>query len=201
MEPLDPNRIKAMMIVESGSVPSAFKKDPIQTANEGDYALDILAGKTDELFTKLLPEDIKNNFASKHHTPRVAGRWDYSKSDMDPETSIEGGILHLIMKNAILGTTYEYKEIGPLKSYVVQAGDSLWGIAVEHDTSIDVLKKYSHMDANVIHRGQKLFFKEVEAIVPIVGWKGWDKATEDYNGGGVDDYLERVKQIEEQYLN
>lgn len=201
MKPLNPNRVKAMTVVESGSHPIAHKKDPMQIANEGDYGLDIVAGRTDEPITTLLPDDMITYFRSKKHTPHVSGFRDYSNNNMDGEASIEGGILTLISKNAIFDDKYSYDEVGETKSYTVQSGDSLWDIAVANNTSVETLRKYNDLDSNDIFKGQELQFKEVEAYIAIVGWKGWDVATKDYNGGGVDDYLERVKVIEHTYMN
>jgi LysM repeat protein len=43
------------------------------------------------------------------------------------------------------------------KKYVVSAGDTLYGIALEHRLSVDVLKRINKLDSNLIKPGQVLF--------------------------------------------
>ncbi|MBM7609752.1 cell wall-associated NlpC family hydrolase [Lysinibacillus composti] len=42
------------------------------------------------------------------------------------------------------------------KSYVVQSGDSLWGIATKNGLTVDQLKSFNGLTSNVIHVGQVL---------------------------------------------
>ena len=47
------------------------------------------------------------------------------------------------------------------ETYEVQAGDTLYGIAREHDMKVDEVKKLNNLDSSVIHIGQKLKVKKL----------------------------------------
>ena len=47
-------------------------------------------------------------------------------------------------------------------SYLVKSGDSLWGIAVKHDTSVQTLQSINRLNSNRIHPGQVI-------LVPAAG--------------------------------
>jgi hypothetical protein len=94
------NLIKAMIHVESGSsrkTNEAFRFDPMQIANEGDYALTVLQNGQEH--TKMIGDFLE--LKGKKLTPRKDGEWDYSGSNMTHEASINGGIGWLIHKAAI----------------------------------------------------------------------------------------------------
>ena len=96
----DRNLIKAMIAVESGSIADrekAFRHDPMQIANEGDYALNVLASGDEH--TEMVGDF--SFLQGIKYTPRINGRWDYSQTNMTPEASIRGGVGWLYHKAAI----------------------------------------------------------------------------------------------------
>jgi hypothetical protein len=93
---LDPNLIKAMALQESSGHPEAWRTDVMQVANPGDYALEVLANG-DELTARYTTPEFRETLRNIGHNTN----FDYSRSDMDPETSIEAGILWYVHKRNI----------------------------------------------------------------------------------------------------
>jgi len=190
---LDPNVIKAMITVESGSEKDrkgAFRYDPMQIANQGDYALETLANAEENTY---LIGDF-SRLKGKNKTPwdRKKKCWDYSNSNMAAEDSVYGGIGWLLHKAAIYDE--RIAEEGDTKDYVVKKGDSLWEIAKNKKTTVETIKKYSGLKNDSIHPGKKLRFRKARKEMYIEGWESWGKAAEEYNGGGNPNYLKEVRQ-------
>lgn len=193
LTPIDSNLVKAMIAVESGGTrnkpdnKNAFKYDPMQIANKGDFALEILANRSEGTHLIITPE-IAERFKGKKKTPRATdekGRrfWDYSNTNMDVEASIAGGVGWLCHKAAVYGSIEE----GNIKQYVIRSGDNATKIAEKMRTTLGVLKKYnSKINLEIIKPGQTLIYREAKR--GIVGWKPWENGIRGYNGGGNPDY-------------
>ncbi|MCK4589703.1 MAG: hypothetical protein KAT77_04610 [Nanoarchaeota archaeon] len=89
---LDVNLIKSMICQESGSHQDAFSHDPMQIANQGDFALKILRDGSESGIPGY------PDLQGIRETPRKNNRWDYTGSKMTPELSIKYGIRWLIHK-------------------------------------------------------------------------------------------------------
>jgi len=187
----DRNLVRAIIAVESGSPrdrKGAFFYDPMQIANRGDHALEVLArGKE---FTHLIGDFSDLN--GKNHTPWRQGQWDYSNSNMDAEASILGGVGWLLHKAAKYDKRSE--ETGhEMKEYTIRQGDSYFNLALKLNTTIDTLKKYNPgVDPKKLGVGQTINFKEAREEMCISGWKDWGTATKNVNGGGNPTYLPEV---------
>ena len=189
----DSNLVKAIIIEETGSKAfreTAFVHDPMQIANEGDYALRVLSDGEES--TKLI-----GNFSilkDKKNTPRKEGKWDYSKSNLSAQDSIFGGIGWLFSKAAIYGS--RSLEEGEIDSYVIKKGDSLSKIAQKEGTTVQVLEKYNPgIEPRSLKIGQSINVRKAKRENFIKGWKSWDEAVQGYNGSGNPNYLAEVKSI------
>ncbi len=190
---LDPNVIKAMITVESGSKKDrkgAFKYDPMQIANQGDYALETLANSKE--YTYLIGDFSRLKGKKKTTWKKEKKCWNYSNSNITAEDSIYGGIGWLLYKAAIYDE--RIAEEGDIRDYVVKKGDSLWEIADNKKTTVETIKKYSGLIKDSIIRGQKLRFRKARKEIYIEGWKSWGEAVKGYNGEGNPDYLKEVSQ-------
>ncbi len=183
------NWIKAMILVESGGHGQAFRKDPMQIANRGDFALSVLAHGGE--YAKLI-----GNFSfleGKHHTPFVHGHWNYSHSNMTGYDSIRGGIGWLIDKMII---SAKPAHSGPESEHVynVRKGDTLSGIAHIIHTPLSLLRRENHIkNPNMIYPGEKIIYYERARAGVVLRTRSLQEATRLYNGGGDPDYLAKVK--------
>ena len=91
------NHIYAMIETESGKNPEAFRKDPMQIANQGDHALETL--RTQGEYTWQIGDF--SFLQEKEHTRIMHWLKLYNRSNMDAESSIKGGIGWLVNKAAI----------------------------------------------------------------------------------------------------
>lgn len=124
---LDPDLIRAMIVVESGSPKDrngAFAYDPMQIANTGDYALEVLADDTKEN-THLIGDF--SRLKGKKLTPMGDKGWDYSNTNMNADSSIYGGIGWFIHK----ATIYDTREDNEGNFEVFIKGHRTWRKAVE----------------------------------------------------------------------
>ncbi|GEM_PF-7035421 len=131
----------------------------------------------------------------KKVTPWKKGKgWDYSQLNkterMDAKTSIEAGVAWLFRKAAKFNQ--RTVESGDVLEYVVKSGDYLWNIAIKLGTTVDVIKKYNTLKGTNISIDQILKYKKAKQEWYISGWKGWNTAIKDYNGGGNPTYLKDV---------
>ena len=192
---LDSDLIKAMIAVESGSkrfrdeskADNAFEYDPMQIANDGDYALDVLSsgGEDSEMLGDF------NGLKGKRKTSwnKKKKSWDYSNSNMTPEDSIHGGIGWLLNKSV------ENVETEDIVEYVVQDGDNLWKIAKENGSTFETLKKYNEgINLDRLKVGQKINFKSAYRGFNPNG-VNWEESLGDYNGGGNPNYVEEVMEV------
>ncbi len=129
---LSPSRelIEAMIIEESGHIShrdNAFVYDPMQIANQGDFALSILSNEQEN--TRLIGDF--SSLKNKRHTPRGKRKWDYSESNMDAESSIFGGIGWLYHKAAIRAVRNIKDENGRTRQEVYISGWRSWEDAIE----------------------------------------------------------------------
>lgn len=111
--PLDPNLVKSIIIQESGSPKDkAFKFDPMQIANKGDYALKVLRGGLENFMPKGGYEDLRNitetpgkwiKYKDKDGKKKRRWVWLYKESPdrINVELSIKYGIRWLIHKSFI----------------------------------------------------------------------------------------------------
>ena len=150
------NWIKAMILVESGGHGQAFRRDPMQIANKGDFALSVLAQGGE--YAKLI-----GNFSfleGKRHTPFRHGHWDYSHSNMTGYDSIRGGIGWLIDK-MIISATPAHRGPELERVYNVRRGDTLSGIAKIAHTPLSLLRRENHIkNPNMIYPGEKIIYYE-----------------------------------------
>ena len=192
-EPLDIKTVKAMIAIESGSKEfreTAFVYDPLQFANKGDFGLKVLANGLEGSY---LIGDFRE-LRDKKPTPRKNGRWDYSNTNLDTESSLRGGIGFLFHKAATYGPVT--RESGNVLEYTVSPRDNYAKISKKVSTTIDALEKYNPgVNPKRLQIGQKLKFRRAETKLEIIGWKDWDEAVRNYNGGGNPHYLEEVNEI------
>jgi len=187
---LDPDLVKAMISIESGHPrdrEGAFRYDPMQIANKGDFALKVLANKNTNLIGNF--DRLKN----KVHTPwnKKKSRWDYSNSNMDADSSIYGGIGWLFYKKAI--REVRDREYGDVIDYLVNPGDNFWNISEENNTTVGILRKYNpNVVPEKIKPGQKINLKKGYTEVYISSWDSWKKSVGEYNGNGDSNYVEKV---------
>ena len=75
MHGVSPGRdlVKAMIAVESGATRDAFRHDPMQIANQGDFALDVLINRREN--TNLIGDF--SRLKGKTKTPWRNKNWDY----------------------------------------------------------------------------------------------------------------------------
>lgn len=197
--PLEYKTVMAMIAKETGSDEhrqTAFKYDPMQIANQGDYALDILANGKEGIgvLEKALGMGFRSLLDGVRHTQRKKGKWDYSGSKMTGEKSILGGVAYLAHKAAIYGTKEE--EIGEILKTSVRRGDSLSKIAKREGTTIETLRKHNpNANPNKLRAGQELQYRKAKIVPCITGWRSWDEAVKRYNGGGNPNYLKEVKAV------
>ncbi len=102
-KPLTANNVYALLQTESGNSPEAFAKDPAQIATQGDHALEALRNGR-EYSWQIGDFSFLNG---KKHTKIAHWKKQYNKSNMDPESSIKGGIGWLINKAAIRNSNGE----------------------------------------------------------------------------------------------
>lgn len=187
--------IKAIIAVESGSQKdrkSAFTHDPMQIANTGDFALSILAAGQEN--TPLI--GCFSFLKGKDNTLRVNGKWDYSKSNMTPENSIVGGIGWLFHKAAKYGiTNIEDKEV---RTYKIKSGDSFAKIAPKLGTTTrSLISRNPDVRPEKLRAGQVINYVKAHTESFISGWKPWETAVRDYNGGGNTNYVRQVFEIKD----
>lgn len=191
--PFSQEAVKAVMRVESGNS-KAFFYDPMQIANEGDPALDVLINSLENTYL-ITDEEFRKKLKTKKKTPWIktkkAGYRDYSRSNMEPETSIEGGIAWLIHKAAV----YSFRDIeeGEFFAYRAEKGDTLDRIAKKQGTTMNTILKYNpETNAKSLRAGEILSLKKARARAYISGWRSQEDAIKRYNGGGDPHYVRKV---------
>lgn len=193
--PLDPDWIRAMLAVETSVGTDARKYDPMQVANTGDPALPTLQAGGEH--SALLDPGLAAKLKGKKTTPRRDGKWDYASMKaserMDAATGILAGVAWLAVKAA--NFTEVTVESGPELTHTVAAGDTYPRLAKQLGTTVDTLAKYNpEVNPSRLQVGRTvLTYRAAHREWKISGWKSWEKATEDYNGGGDPDYLAKVK--------
>jgi hypothetical protein len=196
--PLEADWVRAMILVETSDPASnARKYDPMQVANQGDFALTVLEEGKDH--SELIATgELRQTLQTKKHTPRRAGRWDYDRvkesERMDTRTSVEAGVAWLFHNAAAY--SFQTTEAGPEFLYQVVSGDNLSKIARNQGTTVETIRKYSRLKSDQLRVGQELRYKKATQKWAITGWKSWETATRKYNGkggAGDPDYLEKVK--------
>ncbi len=206
--PLDYHLVLGMIETETGGSQKAYEKDPMQIANTGDYALETLnqkrVGLTNLDRTKVQTLGTKLGDASfaylkdNRTTPRKNGAWDYTNQTLTPEESIRGGVSWLCYNAAQFGYATHVQE-AVVVSYVVQEKDTLERIAKKSGSTTQVIQKYNpQIKPESLQIGTKLTFPKAERVLTITGWDSWEKAIEEYNGGGDKNYLTKVKKNAEQ---
>jgi len=187
---LDSNLIMAMIITESGGERDrngAFKYDPMQIANQGDYALDILVKGREDV--KFVGDFLRLNGRKKTPWNKEKKCWDYSNTNLTAEESIYGGIGWLLNK------AVEVVEEGQITDYVVKSGDNLWKIAKENGSTLETLKEYNKgIDYDNLKIGQKIKFRKASRKFNPNGIN-WEEAVKRYNGGGDSNYANKVDSI------
>ena len=190
------NLVKAKIAVESlsPSTLDAFEYDPMQVANKGDFALVVLQNGAEGKVIEGENTNLIGNFSflkGKKQTPRVNGRWDYSKSNMDAESSIFAGTGWLVHKAAIYGR----KKVDgqELFKYSIRKGDTYSGIARRLETNVKSLIECNpDVDPKKLKIGQEVYYRKSSGKMAIVGWRTWKEAVERYNGGGDDNYWDKI---------
>lgn len=193
---LDSDLVKAIISSESGDPKDrkgAFVYDPMQIANKGDFALDVLVNRKESTY-------LIGNFSflegkKKTVWNRKKKCWDYSNSNMDAKSSIRGGVGWLVHKAAI----YDERiiEEGPLQEYVVRKRDNFSKIAWKENTTVETLRKYNpSVNLKKLIPGKtRLKFRKARREIYIRGWRPWRDAVKRYNGGGNPDYVREVYDV------
>jgi hypothetical protein len=153
--PLDPLRVKAMLMLESAGHPEAYRFDPLQIANSGDYALAMLRdgevnGKHEFLIDLLRNDDtlnIASALAGIQNTPRADGRWAY---DQVPQDARIRNSLSLFYGIAWLWTR-------AVKVAAVKEGDTI--------TSYTPSSQRSWQDATRRYNGRQVYADRVDNLV------------------------------------
>jgi LysM repeat protein len=195
---LDPDWVRAMILVETIDPDSnARKYDPMQIANQGDFALTVL-GESKDHSELIATDELRQTLQAKKHTPRRAGRWDYDRvkesERMDARTSVEAGVAWLF-HNAV-NYSFQTTETGPEFLYKVVSGDNLSKIARSQGTTVETIRKYSRLKSDQLQIGQELRYKKATQKWAVTRWNSWETAALKYNGkngAGDPDYLEKVK--------
>jgi hypothetical protein len=199
--------VKAMMITESSTTPEAFLHDPMQITNVSDPAYGVLV-RGDEGTDLITSPEFRRRLATKTRTPWVkttkGGHRNYSNSNMDAETSIEGGIAWFLHYAA------NYKMIvvedGVLSSYSIRKGDTLDKIAKGQNTTTETIMKYNpKLNPKNLKIGVALMLKPAKKVEIVGSWKDLPSAVERYNGvgSGAGDprYMEKINDALERLNN
>jgi len=201
-EPLDPNVVKAMFIYECRNHPEAFKHLPAQFGNQGDPGFTVSrdggefmipeGGFADLKPYKPVPRRSRMGKNRKGEPVKVY-YWDFNEPGIvPPELSIMYGVRWLWQKNAALGFTTT--ENGPVNSYVVRRGDTLWDIAKKLKTTPVTIARYTgwiddpYMELPESSIGKTLQYREARREAAPSGFDGWSTAIQEYNGGGDPNY-------------
>lgn len=151
-EALDPMRVKAMIMLESGSPKhrtTAYRYDPMQIANQGDYALAMLRdgqveGKPEWLIDRLREDaslSVAQELADIRNTPRDGDVWNYDavpeQNRINAELSIKYGILWLWTRQIIIG---EVKEGDTIAGYAIKNTRG-WDSATERYNGREIYRK------------------------------------------------------------
>ena len=185
---LERNWIKGMIFDESGSKADrsgAFKFDPMQIANKGDYALKGLQDKIENT-------DLIGDFSCLEGKKNTPWRTRTVKNKKG-KSSIYGGIGWMLHYKANFDT--RTVEDGEVKEYEIKKGDSFDRIAKSLGTTVPTFKKYNP-DAKPerLQIGQKVKYVPAREERYIAGWKTIQEAIGRYNGGGNPNYLGEVSE-------
>jgi LysM repeat protein len=195
--PLDPNWVRAMMMVESGGDSKAHKYDPLQVANSGDPALAVLQ-KGKEHTDLIIDNDFRDKLNSKKPTPWKNGKQNYQgleeQERMNASIGIEAAVAWLFRKAANYELITEETD-QKILMYTIKKGDSFDSIARKQGTTVDVIKKYNPQlnPKSLVPEKTTISYKKAHKKWVISSFNSWEKATEDYNGGGDPQYLDKVK--------
>jgi hypothetical protein len=193
LEDLTINSTKAQIFIESGSQKhreSAFRYDPMQIANQGDFALKVLANGNEN--TELIGDF--SGLRGKTSTPRKNGKWDYSDTNMSAQDSIFGGIGWRIHYRAEV--KWKTFEEGDFQEYEIQKGDCFYDLQKELGTTVDVLEKYNpEVNPRKLRQGDKIRYRKAERKKYVAGFKDFSHGIRRYNGGGDPDYIEKYETV------
>lgn len=210
---LERNWFKAQIFEEAGSEKdreSAFKFDPMQIANQGDYALRVLSseGENTNLIGDFSCLKEKRNTPRKFRIVKVKGKkgkvvekreyyWDYSESNMDAASSIFGGIGWLLHYRAKVNR--RVIEEGEILEYEIKARDTFFDIAKRIGTTTSTLIKYNpQLKPEGLQVGQKVRYRISTEERYISGWGPVEDVIRKYNGQGNPNYLERVSLVKKE---
>ena len=205
--PLDPNLVKAMVLQESGGHrKTAYKLDPMQIANMGDWALRVLRDGLEAS----VPEGGYDELDRVKETPgrwvtverngkkKKMWVWDYKEAEgrINANLSIEYGTRWLFQKAFKFGKRTVQDESSPIKSYEVKPGDSLSKIAKRCGTTVDVLVDYNGIEKpDSIRVGQTLTYRPAWREDFIEAMRPWAEALKRYNGGGTKGYDDSIMSL------
>jgi len=187
------NLIKAIIAVETGSGEhrkTAFVKDPMQIANKGDFALDVLSQRRDS--THLIGDF--SILEGKRQTPFRKNQWDYSDTNMDAVSSIFGGIGWFYHKAALHDT--RIAEFGDLREYEIEKGDTYYDLSKKLGTTMETLRKYNPgVEPKKLLIGRKIKYKQAREESFISDWRNWEETVKRYNGKDDPNYLDKVMRV------
>ena len=110
---------------------------------------------------------------------------------MDAQASIFGGIGWLYHKAAVYST--RLKEEEGVNNYTIKKGDTYEKIAPSLGTTPESIRKNNpKVNPRKLKIGQIIKFRKAREVAVITGWRSWDNAVRDYNGGGNPRYLQEV---------
>ncbi|BAP57855.1 peptidoglycan-binding protein [Thioploca ingrica] len=174
----------------------AWQYDPMQVANQGDFALDtIRTGKenTDLLSTQTLP----NRLAGVKHTSFKNGSPNYSDygrrketEKMTPELSIETGVIWLFRKAISKVDVVSVPKGEQIFSYTVKKGDNGYSKIINNIKTTVTELEIQNGKNKVIHENDVLKYREASIERRISSWKSWSQTIQAYNSK--DGYYERV---------
>jgi len=189
--PMSSLLVKAMIHVESGSPKhrdGAFKYDPLQIANKGDYGLDVLSKGLEHSY---LIGDFSALKGMRHTSWRNG--WDYSNSNLKVDSTLRGGIGFLFHK----AVAYDVVERGEVLNYEIKSGENYFGICGKLGTTVEsFIRNNPDVNPKKLQIWQSVNYRKSD--FEVVRWRSWADAVKRYNGGGDVNCFSKVKKVMEE---
>lgn len=195
---LDWRVIKAMIWVESGHKPSAWRFRPMQIGNIGDPGLQaVLHLKKTRL--KNGKVHIQSEGAELIIPPEYTANLTWKNKEKirhDPQLNIQAGVAYLLMRHAKFGyrTVVDFDE----KDYkiTVKFGDNINKIAAANGTTVNILKQFNpQINIQHLQAGLLLKYKKAKIRKTVLGWYSMNflSITKKYNAKGDRRYMKKLK--------
>lgn len=199
--PLDPDWIRAMMMVETTMGTEPRRLDPMQVSNAGDPALGVMQAGGE--FSSTIDPGIEARLRGRESTPRRGGRWAYEDvpeaARMDADTSVVAGVTWLAVKAAQWRQYNQEDTEAEVRTHTVVSGDTFEAVAAANGTTVATLRAHNPgVDPRKLRLGMELQYRPATMVWRIHAFRSWEDAAVRYNGGGNPDYLEEVQAAYEQ---